>query len=142
VAAYSPSVTGVPALSATIGVTNDGINVCETTSGATTLTLSGTLTTPPTTGSWGCAEGVASGKLTVDLALSGFPDPTVNATVVNVGGTLHLVLSSNAPLVFEGVANLVQDPFATSACASVGGSIGSAGWFGVMTFEDPVLPGP
>jgi hypothetical protein len=137
-AAYSPAASLVPNATTTITLTDAGGNSCVTNAGSLTLELSGSLETPPITGSWGCVSGIATGRMTVKLDLAGFPDPTVDAAVVNAGGTLHLVMTSGSPLVFDGVATFVQDPMKTAACA-LGGSIADADWMGAMTFQDPVL---
>lgn len=136
---YSPDIAVTPNDFVEIHVSDAGDGSCLTTSGPATIGISGSLATPPIIGSWGCVSGIATGRLTVEIGVPGFPDPTVNAAVVNVAGTMHLVMSSDNPVVFDGVANLVQDPFKTAECVT-NGSIGRADWFGTVTFQDPVLP--
>jgi hypothetical protein len=138
--AYSPAATVLPAGYAEITLTDPGGNFCVVAPDLVVdVTLqtppSGPMATPPIIGHWGCATGVAQGEVYFSVNAIDFPDPMIaNATVVNVGGTIHMVLTV-LPLTFEGVGTFVQDPFDTAACAVGGTPIAATTWTGLLTFQ-------
>jgi hypothetical protein len=139
-AVYLPDAVVVPVSPATVTLSETGHSFCTTNVGMGDLTVSGSLTAPSTTGSWGCLSGIVSGTLNVSIDVSGFPNPTVDATAVNIGGVITLIMTS-AVVMFDGVAVLVQAPIASAVCAA-GAPIDHAWWVGGMVFQDPVAVAP
>lgn len=134
-ASYSPPATAVPNITGIthISLWNQG-STCVTNYGVVPAYPHGGLGTPPLTGSWGCFTGVANGWFQLILPIPGYPNYTVDATVVNDGGTMHMVATLFTS--FDGVGTFVQGPTETASCA-LGGSISNTTWTGSLVFQDP-----
>jgi hypothetical protein len=120
----------------------DGSGTCVVNGEIADLTFVGDVATTSLTGGYGCAGGVATGTGVVDIDTTGFPNPLVQLTVVDVGGAVTMTAVKITPNVytFEGVAELARDPADTATCALT--ALSSTTWKGAMAFQDPELPLP
>lgn len=141
---YSENVTAVAGSPSAITLADGGDNSCVVQPGGlvdVSISSSGPLTLVEPPGLWSCFAGLATGSVTVDLDLAGFPDPTVHVAAVNTGGVIEMALVSADVVTFTGVAAMAQAPEDSVNCAAGVGHASTATWTGVLVFQDPVMSG-